>query len=152
MPANEQTKKSIGYSLLSLMPKGGVLINTARKEVIDEEGVEKIFEERLSLPTIPSSYYYNFPVLSKLIKYIENNGYKITIKDASCGQKIPSVCTIFEDIKFPDNKISLSFGAHPNLQIAIERTLTEFLQGKDISNDSFRKMFFKEEVFEYPQF
>ena len=46
MPANEQTKKSIGYSLLSLMPKGGVLINTARKEVIDEEGVEKIFEER----------------------------------------------------------------------------------------------------------
>lgn len=46
IPANEQTKKSIGYSLLSLMPKGAVLVNTARKEVIDEEGLLKMFAER----------------------------------------------------------------------------------------------------------
>jgi D-3-phosphoglycerate dehydrogenase len=46
VPANDQTKKSIGYNLLSKMPKEAVLINTARKEVIDEQGLLKIFEER----------------------------------------------------------------------------------------------------------
>ncbi len=46
MPANEKTKKSIGYELLKLMPAGAVLINTARKEVIDEDGLVRIFEER----------------------------------------------------------------------------------------------------------
>ena len=46
MPANDKTKKSIGYDLLKKMPKDAVLVNTARKEVIDEEGLLKIFEER----------------------------------------------------------------------------------------------------------
>ncbi|MBW6489787.1 MAG: 3-phosphoglycerate dehydrogenase [Lentimicrobium sp.] len=46
IPANAQTKKSIGAELLKLMPKGATLVNTARKEVIDEEGLLKIFEER----------------------------------------------------------------------------------------------------------
>lgn len=46
IPANAQTKKSIGENLLSLMPKGATLVNTARKEVIDEEGLLKIFENR----------------------------------------------------------------------------------------------------------
>lgn len=46
MPANDLTKKSIGYDLLRRMPEGAVLINTARKEVIDEEGLLRIFSER----------------------------------------------------------------------------------------------------------
>lgn len=46
MPATAQTKKSINFDLLSLMPKGATLINTARKEVIDEESILKIFAER----------------------------------------------------------------------------------------------------------
>lgn len=46
IPANDKTKKSIGFELLSKMPKGAMLVNTARKEVIDEEGLKKIFEER----------------------------------------------------------------------------------------------------------
>lgn len=49
IPANEQTKKSIGYDLLSKMPKGGCVINTARKEVINEEELAKILEERQDL-------------------------------------------------------------------------------------------------------
>lgn len=49
IPANDKTKKSIGYDLLSKMPKGGTLVNTARKEVIDEEGLKKAFEERADL-------------------------------------------------------------------------------------------------------
>ena len=46
MPANDKTKKSVSYLLLKNMPKGAVLVNTARKEVIDEEGLLKIFDER----------------------------------------------------------------------------------------------------------
>ena len=46
IPANAQTKKSIGAKLLNLMPKGATLVNTARKEVIDEDGLLQIFEER----------------------------------------------------------------------------------------------------------
>ncbi|MDE6271834.1 MAG: 3-phosphoglycerate dehydrogenase [Muribaculaceae bacterium] len=49
IPATAETKKSIGYDLCMLMPKGGVLINTARKEVIDEEGLMKALEERPDL-------------------------------------------------------------------------------------------------------
>jgi len=49
IPANDKTKKSIGYDILTKMPKGAALINTARKEVIDEEGLKKAFAERSDL-------------------------------------------------------------------------------------------------------
>lgn len=52
IPANNETKKSIGYHLLSKMPKGGCLINTARKEVIHEEELVKVLEERADLKYI----------------------------------------------------------------------------------------------------
>ena len=46
IPATDETRGSVGYDLITLMPKGGVLVNTARKEVIDEEGLAKALEER----------------------------------------------------------------------------------------------------------
>ena len=46
IPATEQTKKSVGKALIERLPKNGVLINTARKEVIDEEGLEAALECR----------------------------------------------------------------------------------------------------------
>lgn len=49
IPATAETKKSIGYDLVMKMPKGGVLVNTARKEVIDEEGLMKALDERPDL-------------------------------------------------------------------------------------------------------
>lgn len=49
IPATEETKGSVGYDLITLMPKGGVLINTARKEVIDEAGLAHALEERQDL-------------------------------------------------------------------------------------------------------
>src|SRR5574344_3047958 len=52
IPANDQTKGSIGYALLSKMPKGGFLVNTARKEVINEPELEKVLEERQDLKYI----------------------------------------------------------------------------------------------------
>lgn len=49
IPATAETKGSIGYDLVSLMPKNGLLVNTARKEVIDEAGLLKVMEERADL-------------------------------------------------------------------------------------------------------
>ncbi len=46
IPANDKTKGSINFDLLNRMPEGGVLVNTARKEVIDEEGLLKLMEAR----------------------------------------------------------------------------------------------------------
>lgn len=46
MPLNDRTAKLVNYDLLKLMPENAVLINTARKEVIDETGLLRIFEER----------------------------------------------------------------------------------------------------------
>ncbi len=49
IPATAETKKSVNYDLITLMPKNGILINTARKEVIDEEGLIKALEARPDL-------------------------------------------------------------------------------------------------------
>lgn len=49
IPATPQTVRSIGYDLITKMPKGGVLVNTARKEVIDEAGLAKALEDRPDL-------------------------------------------------------------------------------------------------------
>ncbi|MDE7152988.1 MAG: 3-phosphoglycerate dehydrogenase [Muribaculaceae bacterium] len=49
IPATDETRKSVGYDLITLMPKNGVLINTARKEVIDEEGLAKALRERTDI-------------------------------------------------------------------------------------------------------
>jgi D-3-phosphoglycerate dehydrogenase / 2-oxoglutarate reductase len=46
IPANDKTKKSINFKLLSMLPKGGMLVNTARKEVIDEDGLLQMMAER----------------------------------------------------------------------------------------------------------
>lgn len=46
IPANDKTKKSINSKIINLLPKGGCLINTARKEIIDEDDLLKILEER----------------------------------------------------------------------------------------------------------
>lgn len=49
IPATAETKQSIGYDFVGKMKKGGILVNTARKEVIDEAGLERILEERTDI-------------------------------------------------------------------------------------------------------
>lgn len=49
IPATSETKGSIGFDLVGKMPKGGLLLNTARKEVIDEAGLARLMEERPDL-------------------------------------------------------------------------------------------------------
>jgi D-3-phosphoglycerate dehydrogenase len=63
IPANDQTKKSIGYNILSKMPKGACLVNTARKEVIDEDGLVKAFEDRPDLKYVTDIAAENHTIL-----------------------------------------------------------------------------------------
>ena len=49
IPATDETRRSVGYDLIKLLPKNGVLINTARKEVIDEEGLAQILRDRADI-------------------------------------------------------------------------------------------------------
>ncbi len=52
IPATDETKGSINYDMVNRMPKGGILVNTARKEVIDEAGLMKLLDERTDLKYI----------------------------------------------------------------------------------------------------
>ena len=65
IPATPQTIGSIGYDLVSSMPKGATLVNTARKEVIDEEGLLKALEERPDLKYITDVAPDNYALLQE---------------------------------------------------------------------------------------
>lgn len=93
-----------------------------------ERGVKNyIIRNGLSLPTIPDNYlkengFYNIK------KEIESYGFPVLIKDASIGGRFPVVCAILIDQE--NGGVLSSFGCHPNPKVAIERTLTELLQGR----------------------
>ncbi|MBS7316922.1 MAG: 3-phosphoglycerate dehydrogenase [Bacteroidales bacterium] len=63
IPATPQTIRSIGYDLITRMPKGGCLVNTARKEVIDEEGLMKALEDRPDLKYVADVAPDNYEAL-----------------------------------------------------------------------------------------
>ena len=65
IPATPQTIGSIGYDLITKMPKGACLVNTARKEVIDEAGLEKALEERTDLKYITDVAPDNYAALKE---------------------------------------------------------------------------------------
>ena len=65
IPATPQTIGSIGYELISSMPKGATLVNTARKEVIDEAGLEKALEERPDLKYVTDVAPDNYEALKE---------------------------------------------------------------------------------------
>ncbi|MDR2834573.1 MAG: 3-phosphoglycerate dehydrogenase [Bacteroidales bacterium] len=68
IPANEKTKKSINYSLISSMPANAVLVNTARKEVIDEEGLLKVMAERKDVKYVSDIIPDNFNLFEENFK------------------------------------------------------------------------------------
>lgn len=65
IPATPQTIGSIGYELISKMPKGATLVNTARKEVIDEAGLEKVLQDRPDLKYVTDVAPDNYATLKE---------------------------------------------------------------------------------------
>lgn len=96
---------------------------------IFERAIKKvIIEDQLALPDYPEEVLNRYPSIVAGIKALEEQGFPVLVKDASLGGKYPLVSITLMNPK--TGGVFPCFGAHPNPQVAIERTLTELLQGR----------------------
>ncbi len=102
-------------------------------EICERYVVKQVILNNLSLPDIPEEIYMKYDKINKIVKLYRSYGYEVHIKDASIGKNLPVICTVL--VKEKEDIMTVSWGAHPTLAIAIERTLTEVFQGKDLNID-----------------
>ncbi len=100
----------------------------ALSEIFERSIKNKILAEGIALPTIPQEVLNRYPKVVEAIKELESNGYPIICKDASLGGKYPVINVTL--LNPAEGTAFASFGAHPKFQVALERTLTELLQGR----------------------
>lgn len=99
-------------------------------EIFERWVKNQIFINNYGLPDVPAEVLENYPKLLTSIKAIEKHGFELQIKDASLGGKYPVVgLNLFDKEK---GSCVTSFGAHPIFEVALERTITEVLQGKEL--------------------
>jgi ribosomal protein S12 methylthiotransferase accessory factor len=106
-------------------------------EIMERYALRQIYVNHLSPPTIPEEYLLkNAPYQYNLIKKLHETGaYKIIVKDCSLGKGLPVVGIIV--ILKEANKYSFTLGSDPNFNIALERCLTEYFQGREIYDNNF---------------
>lgn len=101
-------------------------------EVFERFVKNRIITEAISLPEIPQSVIDGYPTIKASIEKLEEEGFPILCYDASLGGEFPVICVILLN---PNNGTCFaSFGAHPNFQVAFERTVTELLQGRSLKD------------------
>ena len=101
-------------------------------EVFERYVKNKIIAEAISLPLIPQEVMVRYPSIQAAIDKLEQEGFPILAYDASLGGKYPVICVILLN---PTNGTCFaSFGAHPKFQVALERTVTELLQGRSLKD------------------
>ncbi len=101
-------------------------------EVFERYVKNKIIAEAVSLPLIPQEVIARYPTIQAAVQKLEEEGFPILAYDASLGGKYPVICVILLN---PHNGTCFaSFGAHPNFQVAFERTVTELLQGRSLKD------------------
>lgn len=101
-------------------------------EVFERYVKNRIIAEAISLPEIPKSVMDRYPSIQASIAKLEEEGLPIYAFDASLGGKYPVICVVLLN---PNNGTCFaSFGAHPNFQVALERTVTELLQGRSLKD------------------
>lgn len=100
----------------------------ALSEIFERSIKNKILSEGIALPTIPQEVLNRYPKVVEAIQELESHGYPIICKDASLGGKFPVINVTLLNPK--EGTAFASFGAHPKFQVALERTLTELLQGR----------------------
>lgn len=127
--------------------------NTPQEALV--QGLSEVFEryvntktvkEKLALPNIPDEYLKKYDKLYKFINNTEKDGrYKVMIKDGSLGGKYPVVALIIVDKV--RQSYGVKFGAHPEFEIALERAVSEALQGKTLEIfTSFSNLLFDPDV------
>ncbi|MFY9090103.1 YcaO-like family protein [Arcobacter aquimarinus] len=108
----------------------------ALSEIFERYVKIKIIKEGLSLPKFPNDVIKSFPKVYEDIQALRELGYKVEVFDASLGGVFPVTAISFINPK--NSTLFVSFGSHPILEVSLERTMTELMQGRDLNNlDSF---------------
>jgi ribosomal protein S12 methylthiotransferase accessory factor len=100
----------------------------ALSEIFERHIKYRIISEGLCLPEVPEDVIARYPGIQAGIKGLRDAGFGILVKDASLGGKYPVMNVTLIHPK--DQGVFASFGAHPRFEIALERALTELLQGR----------------------
>ena len=97
-------------------------------EIFERAVKRQIIEEEIVLPDVPRDVLAKYPSILAGIEELEKKGFPVLIKDASLGGKFPVMCVALMNPK--TGGVFASFGGHPSFEVALERSLTELLQGR----------------------
>ncbi|MBU3633889.1 OsmC domain/YcaO domain-containing protein [Polynucleobacter sp. es-GGE-1] len=99
-------------------------------EIFERAVKREILEGEIALPDVPQEVLAKYPGILEGIRGLEEQGFPVLIKDASLGGVYPVMCVTLMNPR--TGGVFASFGAHPRLEIALERSLTELLQGRSL--------------------
>ncbi|MBZ2168182.1 OsmC domain/YcaO domain-containing protein [Marinobacter sp. F4216] len=97
-------------------------------EIFERAVKRQIIEEEIALPDVPQEVLDKYPDLVEGIRALEAQGFPVLVKDASLGGQFPVACVTLMNPR--TGGVFASFGAHPSMAVALERSLTELLQGR----------------------
>ena len=97
-------------------------------EIFERAVKRHIIEQEIILPDVPKEVLARYPGILAGIEELENKGFPVLVKDASLGGRFPVMCVTLMNPK--TGGVFASFGAHPSFEVALERSLTELLQGR----------------------
>lgn len=97
-------------------------------EIFERAVKREILENELALPDVPLVVLEKYPQILAGIRALEEQGFPVLVKDASLGGQYPVMCVTLMNPR--TGGVYASFGAHPRLEVALERSLTELLQGR----------------------
>lgn len=102
----------------------------ALSEIFERNVKFKIIADGDCLPDIPDQVLADYPDIVAGVRELQSAGYPLLIKDASLGGEYPVICVTL--LNPEDKGCYASFGAHPDFEVALERALTELLQGRGL--------------------
>ncbi|PTT24732.1 OsmC domain/YcaO domain-containing protein [Pseudomonas sp. HMWF021] len=97
-------------------------------EIFERAVKREILEGEMALPDVPQHVLEKYPSILAGIKGLEEQGFPVLVKDASLGGEFPVMCVTLMNPR--TGGVFASFGAHPSMEVALERSLTELLQGR----------------------
>ncbi|WP_110995242.1 OsmC domain/YcaO domain-containing protein [Pseudomonas sichuanensis] len=97
-------------------------------EIFERAVKREILEDELCLPDVPQEVLAKYPGIVAGIQGLEEQGFPVLVKDASLGGEFPVMCVTLMNPR--TGGVFASFGAHPSFEVALERSLTELLQGR----------------------
>ncbi|RUO52364.1 OsmC domain/YcaO domain-containing protein [Pseudidiomarina homiensis] len=97
-------------------------------EIFERAVKREILENEIALPEVPDDVMARYPELVEAVQALEAQGYPILVKDASLGGQFPVMCVTLMNPR--TGGVFASFGAHPSMHVALERSLTELMQGR----------------------